>query len=183
MRGLLAISALLLAQIIRPGPHAPPPEACFIAAIATIVDDVRDPKDIKYHRMVVAGIRKLEPAPDALEESCEPRDGIVPLVLTQAAESRLRGEVPRPPQILRSFVIRRSSLSAVHDEIKRFALVARRYSGSFTRVEFVPVDRPEAPGKAELPLPRLGATDAEEASCKAENKVLETEGAKFRWAC
>lgn len=183
MRLILSASALLFIHAARTAPRVTPPEACFVAAIAVIVDDVKDIKDIKYHRMVVAGIRKLEPAPDASEEACEPRDGTVPMVLRQSAEARFRGVMIMPPQVQRTYALRSASIEIVRTEIKRFALAARQHSGSFTRVELVHVDTPEAPRSGELPLPALASSDAEAASCSAENKTLEREGAKYRWAC
>jgi hypothetical protein len=183
MRGLLAVSALIGFPVIHRSLHRTHPEACYVAAIAVIVDDVKDVRDIKYHRMVVAGIRKLEPSPDASEESCEPRDGTVPMVLRQAAESRFRGVMIKPPQIQVTYTIRQSSLEGARREIKRFALAARQYAGSFSRVEMVPVDTREAPSSAELALPTLAISDADAASCTAENKTLERSGAKYRWAC
>jgi len=161
----------------------PAPDACYVAAIAVVVDDVKDVREVKYHRVIVSGIRKLEPSPDAQDESCEPKDGAVAALLRQSAEARLQGVVLSAPQIRLTYTIRHSSVDVVRQEIKRFAAVARLHSGTFTRVEVVELDVPDAPRSDALPLPTLSASSNEAASCSSDNKTLERAGAKYRWLC
>lgn len=80
-------------------------------------------------------------------------------------------------------MIRNSSIELARKEIQRFALVARQHGANFSRVEFVPLDTPEAPRSGDLALPPLAASDADAAACSKENDALARTGAKYRWAC
>jgi hypothetical protein len=183
MRGLLPAGAVIVMASVRTVFPAQPPQGCFVATVAVIVDSVRDVRDIKYHRMAVSGIRKLEPAADASEMGCEPRDAVVLAEMRRAVESRFQGVVIVPPKAQFTYTLRHSTIEVVRNEIKRLAAVARQHSGSFTRVEVVPLDVPEAPRSRELPLPALTASEAEAAACNTDNAALARAGAKYRWAC
>jgi hypothetical protein len=181
-----SVLALGIAAAIVGIPLSPPqsaPDACYVAAITVVIDDVKDVREVKYHRVVVSGIRRLEPSPDALDESCEPKDGAVAALLRQSTEARLQGVLLKAPQIRLTYTIRHSSVDGVRQEIKRFAAVARLHSGTFTRVEVVELDVPDAPRSDALPLPTLSTSGNEAESCSSDNKTLERAGAKYRWLC
>jgi hypothetical protein len=184
MRSLYAVGALLVA-VMRSSvvvAHAPD-HSCYVVAIALLIDEVKDVRDIKYHRVVVTGIRKLDAVGDSTDMSCQPRDAVVPMIMRQEADNRFRGTMLKAPQVARSFLVQHPSLAVVENEIKRFAIVARQHPGTFTRVETVSVDAPEAPRTAELPLPALATSPAEANACAADNRALEQSKAKYRWAC
>lgn len=182
MRSLL-VAATLLGAAVLGSPPAPSSSSCYVVAIALLVDDVKDVRDIKYHRVVVTGIRKLDAVNDSTDLMCQPRDAMVPLVMRQEVDGRFRGMTRKPQQVQRSFVVQHSSLAVVENEVRRFATVARTHAGSFKRVEAVAVDVSIAPRSAELPLPALATSEADAAACVDDNKELERSNAKYRWAC
>ena len=174
MRALAAVAAL---GVFTSGVKAQtaPPQSCYVAQVAIVVDDVAD---FKYHRVVIAGIRQLDAASAATAGNCESRDIGAIAAMRTAVEARFDSSVIKPPHLRTTIELRHADLNVVRSEIVRLARLAYNRAGSFTRVEHVSVGT--AP---ELALPRLSSDDTATEACSKDNAALERTGAKFRWAC
>jgi hypothetical protein len=160
-------------------PTTAPGEACYVAELAVIVDDVAD---FKYHRVVVSGIRRFEATRD-VAGNCEPRDAMAVNAMKRAVEQRLDSVRVAPRQMRTTIALQHTSLDFIKSQIVRFATLAREHAGTFKRVEVVSVNVPGAPRSEELPLPRLATSDADAAACASDNAGLVRAGATFLWAC
>jgi hypothetical protein len=160
--------------------HATPPEACFVAAVAMIVEDVAD---YRFHRVVVAGIRKFDLESGAASGDCTPRNAAVPAVMRHAIDKALDSINLKPPTVRANVELHHTSLEVVQSEIARIAVRAREHAGDFVRVEVVPLDASALVGSEEVALPRLAKDDADATACASDNLRLARAGATRRWAC
>ena len=180
MRNLIvAITAIALtiAAPVRGQPGASAPQACFVAELGLVVEEA---PAYRFHRIVVAGIRKVEPAADASEFNCEPRNLMVTGAMRRAVEQHLDSVVA--PRVRTVVEVRHHSIDVVKGEIARFAERARAHAGTFRRVEWLKADLPAADAPA-FALPRLSISDADAAACAQDNAKLERATARYRWAC
>jgi hypothetical protein len=153
---------------------------CYVVEGSFLVDDGAD---YRFHRIVIAGIRKVQAAADTSFGTCQPRDAQVIAAMRRAVNKQLDSVTVRPPTVRSDLALRFTSLAAVQTSIASLAARARDHAGQFSRVEVVSLPASETVGTDELSLPRLAADSADAAACVSANGQLAHSHASFRWAC
>jgi hypothetical protein len=182
MRSALIVGSLVAfaahRDAVRPEPRTT--DACYVAEVTMIVDNVAD---YRFHRVVVAGIRKLNVTPNATNGGCGVQDTGLRDGLLRAIDTHLGALNIKAPRVRSNLELRNPSLDVVRREIANIATRAREHAGEFTRVEVLVLSKDLTSGSEEVPLTPFAGNAAEAATCSADNQGLERAGAHYRWGC
>jgi len=181
MRSGILVGALVALTAHRAATHARPvADSCFVAEVTMIVENVAD---YRFHRVVVAGIRKLNVVADASKGSCGAQNIGLREGMLRAIDDHIGASSMKAPRVRNNLELSNPSLDVVRGEIANIATRAREHAGEFSRVEVVTIAKDVSAGTEAISLPHLAKNDADALACTADNERLDRSGAKYRWAC